>query len=76
MAGILENLTRDATVRFQGLQTGQRLRVFNSRFGTRPDFPYEHPQGGGGEWLGGIGMGRITHPLRVPTPRTQEFGGG
>jgi len=25
--------------------------------------------------LGGIGMGRITHPLRVPTPRTQEFGG-
>ncbi len=50
--------------------------MFNSRFGTRPDFPYEHPQGGGGEWLGGIGMGRITHPLRVPTPRTQEFGGG
>ena len=40
---------------------------------NRPCFPANRAFAA---WLDGIGMGRITHALRDPTPRTQEFGRG
>jgi hypothetical protein len=39
----------------------------------RLDSPVKTPVPGRGD---GIGMGRITQRLRVPSPRTHEFGGG
>jgi hypothetical protein len=56
--------------------TGERLKAFNSIFGRRPDFPYEHEQPGGGEWLSDVADAPTVYVIYGNNKPTAREGGG
>ncbi len=56
--------------------TGERLKAFNSIFGRRPDYPYEHEQPGGGEWLSEVANVPTVYVIYGNNKPTAREGGG
>jgi hypothetical protein len=56
--------------------TGERQKAFNSIFGRRPDYPYEHEQPGGGEWRSDVASVPTVYVIYGNNKPTAREGGG